>query len=135
MFTVGSEQRRCVIESGRVAHRARCHVAALSRERLTQGSDVSARSFTFTPQLYCYCTRLPPHAFYHLQFVMEVLVVLALLAAGALVHLGRDGVRHVGQLLLLLLKVLGRSLGTALLEPLSGLLNGVQDLASGQQCS
>jgi hypothetical protein len=60
-----------------------------------------------------------------LQFVMEVAIVLA---TSTLVHLGGDGVGNVGQLLLLLLKVLGGGVGAVLLEPLSSLLNSFKDL-------
>lgn len=45
-----------------------------------------------------------------------------------LVDLGRDGVRDARQLLLLLVVVLGGSRGAVLLEPLEGLLDGVEDL-------
>lgn len=65
-----------------------------------------------------------------LQFVMEITLVLSLAlwsAAGA-VHLGSDGVGDIGQLLLLFLKVLSGSLGTVLVKPLGGLLDGIQDL-------
>lgn len=57
---------------------------------------------------------------------MEVTVILR--ATSTLVHLGGDGVGDVGQLLLLLLKVLGGGVGAVLLEPLSSLLNSVKDL-------
>lgn len=57
---------------------------------------------------------------------MEVTIVLR--ATSALVHLGGDGVGDVGQLLLLLLKVLGGGVGAVLLEPLGSLLNSVKDL-------
>lgn len=56
---------------------------------------------------------------------MEVAIVLA---TSTLVHLGGDGVSDVGQLLLLLLKVLGGGVGAVLLEPLSSLLNSFKNL-------
>lgn len=62
-----------------------------------------------------------------LQLIVE-LSILALLTASALVHLGSNGVSDVGQLLLLLLEVLGVSLGAVLLKPLGGLLDGVENL-------
>lgn len=63
---------------------------------------------------------------------MEVAaLLLSTSVALALVHLGGDGVGNVGQLLLLLLKVLGGGLGAVLLEPLSGLLDSLEDL---KQC-
>lgn len=49
--------------------------------------------------------------------------------ASATVHLGGDGVGDVGQLLLLLLKVLGIGLGAVLLQPVDGLLDGVEKLS------
>ena len=62
---------------------------------------------------------------------MEVgALLLSTSVALALVHLGRDGVGNVGELLLLLLKVLGGGLGAVLLEPLSGLLDSLEDLNS-----
>lgn len=45
-----------------------------------------------------------------------------------LVELASDGVGNVGQLLLLLLEVLGGRSGSVLLEPVSGLLDGLQKL-------
>ena len=45
-----------------------------------------------------------------------------------LVELASDGVGNVGQLLLLLLEVLGGRGGGVLLEPVSGLLDGLQEL-------
>lgn len=56
---------------------------------------------------------------------MEVTI---LLATSVLVHLGGDGVGDVGQLLLLLLEVLGGGVSAVLLEPLSSLLNSLKDL-------
>ena len=55
-------------------------------------------------------------------------LLLSSSVALALVHLGGDGVGHVGQLLLLFLKVLGSGLGAVLLKPLSGLLDSLEDL-------
>lgn len=56
------------------------------------------------------------------------LVILATRGTTRAVELAGDGVGDVGQLLLLLLKVLGRGSGSVLLEPLSSLLDGVNDL-------
>ena len=64
--------------------------------------------------------------FNFLQFVVEVTIVLG--ATSTLVHLGSDGVGDVGQLLLLLLKVLGGGVGAVLLEPLGSLLDSVKNL-------
>ena len=63
-----------------------------------------------------------------LQFIVEISLLLAARGATTGVHLGGDRVSHVGQLLLLLLKVLGGGVGAVLLEPLSRLLNGFQNL-------
>ena len=60
---------------------------------------------------------------------MEITLILAS-AAATRVHLGSNGVRDVGQLLLLLLEILSASLSTVLVEPLSGLLDSVEDLRS-----
>lgn len=57
------------------------------------------------------------------------LVVGSAGAAGALVHLGGDGVGNIGQLLLLLLEVLGGCSGAVLLKPGGGLLDGLENLA------
>ena len=62
-----------------------------------------------------------------LQLIVEITVIFGV-AAGTLVHLGRDGVGDVRQLLLLLLKVLGGGVRGVLLEPLRGFLDGLQDL-------
>ena len=43
------------------------------------------------------------------------------------IQLAGDGVSHAGQLLLLLLEVLGGSSGGVVLEPVESLLDGVQD--------
>ena len=58
------------------------------------------------------------------------LVIIATSAAGTAlaVQLAGDGVRDVGELLLLLLKVLRRGRGRVLVEPLGRLLDGIQDL-------
>jgi hypothetical protein len=45
-----------------------------------------------------------------------------------MVHLRGDGGGHVGQLLLLLLEVLGDGLAAFLVDALGGLLDSVQDL-------
>lgn len=58
--------------------------------------------------------------------------VASVLATSTLVHLGSDGVGDVGQLLLLLLKVLGGGVGAVLLEPLSSLLNSLKNLLLDQ---
>lgn len=65
----------------------------------------------------------------HLQFVVEITLLLSrTFASGLSVHLGSNWVGDIGQLLPLLLKVLGRSLGTVLVKPLSGLLDGLSEL-------
>lgn len=65
----------------------------------------------------------------HLQFVVEITLLLSrAFTSGFSVHLGGNGVGDIGQLLPLLLKVLGRSLGTVLVKPLSGLLDGLSEL-------
>lgn len=64
----------------------------------------------------------------HLKLIVDVVVLLATGATSTLVHLGGDGVSDVGQLLLLLLEVLGSGLSAMLLEPLVGLLDSVEDL-------
>lgn len=56
------------------------------------------------------------------------LVIVTTGTASGAVKLAGDGVGDVGQLLLLLLEVLGFGGGSVLLEPLVGLLDGVQDL-------
>lgn len=56
---------------------------------------------------------------------MEIAIILA---TSTLVHLGGDGIGDVGQLLLLLLKVLRSGVGAVLLEPLSSLLNSFKNL-------
>lgn len=63
-----------------------------------------------------------------LQFVVEITLRLLLATRGTTVHLGSDGVGDVGQLLLLLLKVLSGSVSAVLVEPLSSLLDGIQNL-------
>lgn len=56
------------------------------------------------------------------------LVIVATRSTAGAVKLAGDGVGDVRQLLLLLLKVLGGGSGRVLLEPLSGLLNGIDKL-------
>lgn len=56
------------------------------------------------------------------------LVVVTAWAASGAVKLAGDGVGDVGQLLLLLLEILGFRGGRILLEPLVGLLDGVKNL-------
>lgn len=63
----------------------------------------------------------------HLKLIVEGRVLL-LLATSTLVHLGGDGVGDIGQLLLLLFKVLGGGVSAVLLEPLGSLLDSVEDL-------
>lgn len=66
----------------------------------------------------------------HLQLVVDLSVVISLAARRTtLVHLGGDGVGDVGQLLLLLLEVLGSGLSAVLIEPLGSLLDSVEDLS------
>jgi hypothetical protein len=64
----------------------------------------------------------------HLKLIMDVVILLSTSATSALVHLGGDRVSDVGKLLLLLLEVLSGSVSTVLIEPLVGLLDGVEDL-------
>lgn len=54
--------------------------------------------------------------------------LVATATASRLVELASDGVGDVGQLLLLLLEVLSGRGGSVLLEPVSGLLDGLQKL-------
>lgn len=61
-----------------------------------------------------------------LQFVMPRGLVI-LISRSRAIELAGDGVGHVGQLLLLLLEVLGGGFGSVVLEPVSDLLDGVQD--------
>lgn len=61
-----------------------------------------------------------------LQLVVDVVILLATSATGTLVHLGGNGVSDVGQLLLLLLKVLSGGVSAVLVEPLVGLLNSIE---------
>ena len=68
---------------------------------------------------------------YQLQLVVAAgLVVVGVWATRSTlaVQLAGDWVRHIGQLLLLLLKVLSRCGGSVLVEPVSGLLNGIKNL-------
>lgn len=62
-----------------------------------------------------------------LQLIVAGRLVLTS-ARTRLVDLGGDGVCDARQLLLLLVVVLGGSRGAVLLEPLEGLLDGVEDL-------
>lgn len=59
------------------------------------------------------------------------LIVLATRSTARAVELAGDGVGHVRQLLLLLLKVLSGGSGGILLEPFSSLLDGINDLIYG----
>ena len=59
---------------------------------------------------------------------MEVSILLTTVTTGTLVHLGGDGVGDVGQLLLLLIEVLGGGVSAVLLEPLGSLLDSLEDL-------
>lgn len=61
--------------------------------------------------------------------VVHGLVVCATWATSGAVKLAGDGVSDVRQLLLLLLEVLSLRGGGVLLEPVVGLLDGVQDLS------
>ncbi|PMB65055.1 NAD-specific glutamate dehydrogenase [Beauveria bassiana] len=63
---------------------------------------------------------------FHAVLIVEV-GVLSLARSAASVHLGSDGVSDVGELLLLLLKVLSGGIGAVLVKPLLSLLNGVDD--------
>ncbi len=64
--------------------------------------------------------------------VLKLVMVQGLVTLGTAsatgVELAGDGISDVGQLLLLLLKVLGGGSGAVLIEPLSSLLNGVEKL-------
>lgn len=52
--------------------------------------------------------------------------------ASAAVKLAGDGVGNVAELLLLLIEVLGGSIGGVVIEPVLGLLDSVKDLFLGQ---
>lgn len=66
-----------------------------------------------------------------LELVVEIRLILARLASTTLaVKLAGDGVCHGRKLLLLLLKVLGGGSRAVLVEPLSGLLDSVENLDS-----
>lgn len=53
--------------------------------------------------------------------------LVVILLGGRAIQLAGDGVGHVGQLLLLLLEVLGGSSGSVVVEPVGHLLDGIQD--------
>jgi hypothetical protein len=57
-----------------------------------------------------------------------LVVICGTRATGSTVELGGDWVRDAGQLLLLLLKILSVGGGGILFEPVSGFLNGFEDL-------
>lgn len=63
-----------------------------------------------------------------LQLIVVNGLIIVTARSGATVHLGGDGVGNVGQLLLLLLEVLGRGSGGVLLEPVLRLLDGIENL-------
>ena len=65
-------------------------------------SMLENRNLGFTN--YCAC-----HALNLQLIVVKIIIILSTRATGTLVHLGGDGVGDVGQLLLLLVKVLSRS--------------------------
>jgi hypothetical protein len=62
-----------------------------------------------------------------LQLVVDVVILLATRVTRSLVHLGGDGVSDVGQLLLMLLEVLGGGVSAVLVEPLVGLLDSIEN--------
>lgn len=81
---------------------------------------------TLDPECTCVCSLYKKKC---LQLiVVHGLVVLTTWTTGRAVELAGDGVGDVGQLLLLLLEVLGLRGGGVLLEPVAGLLDGVQNL-------
>ena len=53
--------------------------------------------------------------------------LVILISRSRAIELAGDGVGHVGELLLLLLEVLGGGFGSVVLEPVCDLLNGVED--------
>jgi hypothetical protein len=61
-----------------------------------------------------------------LQFVMSAGLILLIRWCRA-IQLASDGVGHIGQLLLLLLKVLGGGSGGVVLQPVGHLLDSIQD--------
>lgn len=63
-----------------------------------------------------------------LKLVMVQRLVITGTASATGVELAGDGIGDVGQLLLLLLKVLGGGSGTVLIEPLGSLFNSVEKL-------
>ena len=74
-------------------------------------------------------TLLPRCLLYNLEFiVVEGLIIIATWSTTRAVELASDGVCDVGQLLLLLLKVLGHSGGSVLLKPVASLLDSLENL-------
>lgn len=67
-----------------------------------------------------------------LQLIMPTWLVVVLrrwrLASGAAVQFARDGIGHIAELLLLLLKVLRRGRGAVLLKPIGGFFDSFQEL-------
>lgn len=64
------------------------------------------------------------------KIILQFIVVQRLIILGRrsrAVQLAGDGVSHAGELLLLLLKVLGGSSSSVVLEPVNGLLDSVDD--------
>jgi hypothetical protein len=59
-----------------------------------------------------------------------LVVICGARATGSTVELGGDWVRDAGQLLLLLLEILSGCGGGVLFEPVSGFLNGFEDLSN-----
>jgi hypothetical protein len=59
-----------------------------------------------------------------------LVVICGTRATGSTVELGGDWVRDAGQLLLLLLEILSGGGGGVLFEPVSGFLNGFEDLST-----
>ena len=56
-------------------------------------------------------------------------LVIVTSATSSLVHLGGDGIGNVRELLLLLLEVLRGRIGRVLIEPVVGLLDGIEKLS------
>ena len=56
-------------------------------------------------------------------------LVIVTIATSSLVHLGGDGIGNVRELLLLLLEVLRGRIGRVLIEPVVGLLDGIEKLS------
>jgi hypothetical protein len=61
---------------------------------------------------------------------VDVGLLLLVATSTTAVHLGGDGVRDIGQLLLLLLEVLSRGLARVLLKPIKRLLDSVEQLGT-----